>query len=85
MFSNSQDEKTTLHERYQIVALSEQGLSQRFVAGHMHLPHSTVGSILARFWKDGEVLDCPRLDVTTSVRHPRSETCCEIIEQAEIR
>ena len=53
--------KTTLHERSQIVALSEQGLSQSFIAGHMHLPRSTVGSILARFREDGEVLDCPRL------------------------
>ena len=52
--------KTTFHERSQIVALSEQGLSQCFIAGHMHLPRSTVGSILVRFREDGEVLDRPR-------------------------
>ena len=52
--------KTTLHEHSQSVALSEQGLSQRYIAGHMHLPCSTVRSILARFRENGEVLDRPR-------------------------
>jgi len=52
--------KTSFHERSQVIALSEQGFSQRFIAGHLHIPRSTVGHILVRFRENGEVFDRPR-------------------------
>ena len=52
--------KTSFYKRSQIIALSEQGFSQRFIAGQLHVPHSTVGSILAQYKEDGRVHDRPR-------------------------
>ena len=52
--------KTNSYERFQVIALSDQGLSQRFIVGHLHIPCSTVGHILAQFREIGKVSDCPR-------------------------
>ena len=53
--------KTSSYERFQVIALSEQGLLQCFIAGHLHIPRSTVGHILAWFREIGKVSDHPRL------------------------
>ena len=52
--------KTSFYKRSQVIALSERGFSQRFIAGKLHVPRSTVGGILARYKKDGRVHDSPR-------------------------
>ena len=52
--------KTSFYKRSQVIALSERGFSQRFIAGELHVPRSTVGGILARYKKDGRVHDSPR-------------------------
>ena len=53
--------KTSSYERFQVIALSEQGLSQCFMAGHLHIPRSTIGYILAQYREIGKVSDHPRL------------------------
>ena len=52
--------KTSFYKRSQVIALSEQGFSQRFIAGHLHIPRSTVGDILAQYKEDGWVHDRPQ-------------------------
>ena len=52
--------KTSFYKRSQVIALSEQGFFQRFIAGHLHIPRSTIGGILARYKDDGRVHNCPR-------------------------
>ena len=52
--------KTSFYKRSQVIALSERGFSQRFIAGELHVPRSTVGGIRARYKKDGRVHDSPR-------------------------
>lgn len=52
--------KTSLYKRSQVIVLSEQGFSQRFIAGHLHIPCSTVGGILARYKEEGWLRDRPR-------------------------
>ena len=44
--------KTSFYKRSQVIALSEQIFSQRFIAGELHVPHSTVGGILAQYKED---------------------------------
>ena len=56
--------KTSSYECFQVIALSEQGLSQCFIDGHLHILCSTVGHILARFRETGKVSDRPRLGRT---------------------
>ena len=53
--------KTSSYERFQVISLSEQGLSQCFIAGHLHIPRSIVGHTLAWFKEIGKVSDRPRL------------------------
>lgn len=52
--------KTSFYKRSQVIALSERGFSQRFIAGELHVPRSTVGGILARYKVYGRVHDRPR-------------------------
>ena len=52
--------KPSFYKRSQVIALSEQGFSQRFIAGQLHVPRSTIGGILARYKEDGRVHDRPR-------------------------
>jgi transposase len=53
--------KTTFYKRSQvIIAMSGQRFFQRFIAVHLHIPHSTVGGTLARYKEDGRVHDRAR-------------------------
>ena len=82
--------KTSLYERSQVIALSEQGFSHRFMVNSLHIPRSTVESILARFKEDREVLDCPRSGrprllsiwnerlVVRMLNQPKSETAVAV-------
>jgi transposase len=52
--------KTSFFKRLQVIALSEQGFSQRDIVGELHIPRSIVGGILARYKEDGRVHDSPQ-------------------------